>query len=185
VGLGLDGGETIEADTVLLATGVYSRRLLTDLGVDLPLQPAKGYHRDATPGDGSLPRLSVSLLLGESLIFCSPMGEFVRLAGTIEFSGLNHEIRRARLDQLTRGARNYFREVGEDGTRSEWCGLRPCLPDGLPAVGHVSGIEGLFLANGHAMMGLTLGPVTGELVAQSILDGKTSFDLGPLRAERF
>jgi len=184
-GVRLEDGERIEAATVLLATGAYSQRLLSDLGIRLPVQPAKGYHRDATPGAGSVPPLRVSCLLGESLIFCSPMGAFVRLAGTLEFSGLNHEIRRERLAQLTIGARDYFHEVGDGGTRSEWCGLRPCLPDGLPAIGRVPGIDGLLLANGHAMMGVTLGPVTGELVGQAILDDKSSFELGPLRVERF
>ena len=177
--------ETIEADTVLLATGVYSQQLLRDLGPGLPLQPAKGYHRDVSTADGESPGLTLSCLLAEDVIFCSPIDDFVRLAGTLEFSGLNHDLRRSRVDQLTRGAAKYFDRIGTGDTRSEWCGLRPCLPDGLPAVGWVPGVEGVFVANGHAMMGLTLGPITGRLVAESILDRRPSFEIGAMRPDRF
>lgn len=178
-------GTTVEADTVLLATGVYSRALQEKLGWRLPLQPAKGYHRDSRVESGGAPALRVPCLLGESLIFCTPLGDTVRFAGTLEFSGLNHRIRAPRLEQLHAGARRYFNEVGSGGITSEWCGLRPCLPDGLPAIGWAPSPRGLFVAGGHAMMGLTLGPVTGRLAAESILDDRPSFDLRPLRVDRF
>ena len=68
-------------------------------------------------------------------------------------------------------AKVYLADVGDTESRSEWCGLRPCTPDGLPVVGSVPGCEGLFIATGHAMLGLTLGPVTGEIVANGLLGG--------------
>jgi len=75
--------------------------------------------------------------------------------------------------------------MGDAAVRSEWCGLRPCLPDGLPAVGPLSPYEGLFIATGHAMMGLTLGPVTGKLITECILDGSPGIDITALSPERF
>jgi D-amino-acid dehydrogenase len=75
--------------------------------------------------------------------------------------------------------------MGDATPISEWCGLRPCLPDGLPAIGPAPGIPGLFVATGHAMMGLTLGPVTGQLVAECVLDGAPSTDLRAVRVDRF
>jgi D-amino-acid dehydrogenase len=178
-------GGVIESDCVVLAGGAYCGALIRKLGVRFPLQPAKGYHRDWQPGEGKPPLLRHACVLGENLVFCTPLDGFVRFAGTLEFSGVNHEIRRARLDQLTNAARRYFTAMDDGVVRSEWCGLRPCLPDGLPAVGPVSRYPGLFVATGHAMMGLTLGPVTGKLIAESILDGSASTDITALRPERF
>ncbi|MEW6746106.1 MAG: FAD-dependent oxidoreductase [Planctomycetota bacterium] len=184
-GVRLTSGEVIDADVVVLATGAYSQHLWEKLGYRIPLQAAKGYHRDSDPHAGGAPPLRQACILAEAFVFCSPIDDFVRFAGTLEFSGVNHEIRRPRLDALTVAARRYFANVGDAGTRSEWCGLRPCLADGLPAVGWVRGIAGLFMATGHAMMGLTLAPATGKLAAEWILNGKPSLDVSAMDAARF
>jgi D-amino-acid dehydrogenase len=178
-------GETITADAVVLATGAYSADLCRRLGLELPLQPAKGYHRDRDPREGETPRLQVTCMLGEKSVFCTPMDGYLRFAGTLEFSGLNHEIRQSRLEQLTRAAAMYLDGVGEAESRSEWCGLRPCIADGLPVIGSVPRQQGVFVATGHAMLGLTLGPVTGMLVADCVLDGRPSLDIAALGADRF
>mgnify|MGYP005849147333 CR=1 FL=1 len=178
-------GDLFDADAVVIAAGAYGVPLLRKLGIRLPLQAAKGYHRDAVPRGAEPPLLREACVLAERLVFCTPMGRFTRFAGTLEFSGVNHNIRRPRLEQLTRSAREYFTGIEETETVSEWCGLRPCLPDGLPAVGPVSRFPGLYIATGHAMAGLTLGPVTGELIAECILDGAPSLDITALRPERF
>lgn len=184
-GIRARNGERIEADAVVLATGAYGSALMHKLGLRLPVQAAKGYHRDCEPAAGRPPLLRHACVLGENLVFCTPMDGYVRFAGTLEFSGVNHEIRRPRLEQLTRAAKRYLNRVEEATSRSEWCGLRPCLPDGLPAVGPVSKYPGLFIATGHAMAGLTLGPVTGKLIAECILDGAPSLEIAALRPERF
>jgi len=178
-------GEVMEADSVVLAGGAYSVPLIRKLGVRLPLQPAKGYHRDCESKKGGLPLLRHACVLGENMVFCTPMNGFVRFAGTLEFSGVNDEIRRPRLEQLTNASSRYLRTMEGATVRSEWCGLRPCLPDGLPAIGPLSRSAGLFIATGHAMMGLTLGPVTGKLIAEYILDGSPSIDIKALCPERF
>ena len=103
----------------------------------------------------------------------------------MEFSGVNHEMRAKRLDQITAAAGQYLDGIGEVESESEWCGLRPCSPDGLPVIGPVSGYRGLFVATGHAMLGLTLGPVTGKLMAECVLDGKPSLDIDALSPARF
>lgn len=177
-------GETVEADAVVLATGAYSLHLARKFIARVPIQPAKGYHRDRLPGRGA-PALGITCMLGERFVFCTPMDGFVRFAGTLEFSGLNHEIRSPRLEHLTDAADRYLEGVGDGQSTSEWCGLRPCAPDGLPLVGPVPGVAGLFLATGHAMLGLTLGPVTGKLIAGMVIDDEPSIDLAPLRVDRF
>lgn len=184
-GVELENGEVVTADSVVLAAGAYSVPLLRMLGIRFPLQAAKGYHRDCESKPGGTPLLTHACVLGESMVFCTPMNGFVRFAGTLELSGVNHDIRRPRLEQLTKAAARYFKTMEDAAVKSEWCGLRPCLPDGLPAVGAVPPYPGLFVATGHAMMGLTLGPVTGKLISECVLDDSPSLDLTALRPDRF
>jgi D-amino-acid dehydrogenase len=113
------------------------------------------------------------------------MEEFVRFAGTLEFSGLNHDVRQDRLDQLMRSASLYFEGVTRAEALDVWVGLRPCTDDGLPAIGPLPDIQGLYAATGHGMLGLTLGPVTGKLLSEQILDGSPSLPLGPFDPGRF
>ena len=178
-------GEVIEADSLVLAAGAYSVPLVRQLGLRFPLQPAKGYHRDRVPEAGKPPVLRHACVLGENMVFCTPMDGFVRFAGTLEFSGVNHQIRRPRLEQLTNASKRYLNGMSDVEYKSEWCGLRPCMPDGLPVVGPLSRYQGLFVATGHAMLGLTLGPVTGKLISECVLDGAPGIDISALAPERF
>jgi D-amino-acid dehydrogenase len=184
-GVRLTDGEEVDADAVLLCTGAYSPGLLDRLGRRLPVQPAKGYHVDRDPEAPGTPPLGTACLLAEGSVFCTPMSGFVRFAGTLEFSGINHEIRQDRLRQLTRVASRYLPDVAEAEPLSRWVGLRPCTPDGLPAIGPIPGHDGLFVATGHAMLGLTLGPITGKLLAERILEGKSPVPLAPFAPARF
>ncbi len=185
VGVQMQSGEVEEAESVVMAGGVYSRQLVRRLGISLPIQAAKGYHCDCEAVQGRPPLLGRACVLAENMVFCTPMNGFVRFAGTLEFSGVNHDIRRPRLEQLTNASRRYLSTMDNPIIRSEWCGLRPCLPDGLPAIGPVRSYSGLLIATGHAMAGLTLGPVTGKLISESILDGSPSIDVTALRPDRF
>ncbi len=178
-------GEDVEAEAVVLATGAYSPDLMASLGCPLPIQPAKGYHADRSRRDADTPNLTMPCLLGERAVFCSPMENHVRFAGTLEFSGLNLKLRRDRLEQLDAAARRFFTTTDLSAPISEWCGLRPCTPDGLPVIGRVPGCEGAFVTTGHAMLGLTLGPITGSLVADLVMRGAPTLDLDAFRPGRF
>ncbi len=185
VAVRVEGGERVEADTVIVATGSYSGGLLEDLGCGLPIQPAKGYHEDRDPARDGTPPLALPCLLVETSVFCTPMDDFVRFAGTLEFSGLNHDVRQDRLDQLMRSASLYYEGVTRAEAVDVWVGLRPCTDDGLPVIGPLPDIQGLYAATGHGMLGLTLGPVTGKLLSEQILDGSPSLPLGPFDPGRF
>ncbi len=176
-GVALIDGDVVAADHVVLATGPFSARLAQRLGTRLPVVPGKGYHRDVDVGPNGVPRLRVAAVLHETSVFCTPMDTFVRFAGTMEFSGENHVLRPERLRQLTDSARMAFPSMGTARPISQWCGLRPMSVDGLPLVGPLPGVEGLTVATGHGMLGLTLGPVTGQMVANIVLEG------GDARAE--
>lgn len=184
-GVQTQSGEILEAESIVLAGGAYIRPLVRRLGIRLPLQPAKGYHRDCEAPERRPSLLGRACVLAENMVFCTPMDGFVRFAGTLEFSGVNHEIRRPRLEQLTNASRRYLRTMHNPIIRSEWCGLRPCLPDGLPAVGPVPAYPGLLVATGHAMAGLTLAPVTGKLISECIVDGSPGIEITALRPDRF
>jgi D-amino-acid dehydrogenase len=184
-GVQLQGGKFVEGTSIVLAAGAYTAQLTRSLGISFPLQAAKGYHRDCESREGRPPLLRHACVLGESLVFCTPMDGLVRFAGTLEFSGVNDRMRRPRLEQLTRAAKRYLNTMQDAVVQSEWCGLRPCLPDGLPAVGPLPPYEGLFIATGHAMMGLTLAPVTGKLIAECVLDGAPSVEITALSPGRF
>jgi D-amino-acid dehydrogenase len=185
VGVRTEAGEQVGADAVVIAAGAYTPELTRKLGIKCPMQPAKGYHRDRDPAAGHTPALGATYMLGEKSVFCTPMDGFVRFAGTLEFSGLNEKMRQPRLEQLTNAPKLYFDGMEDDSSLSEWCGLRPCMSDGLPVIGPVPGTDGLYLATGHGMLGLTLGPVTGKLVAQCVLEGRASADLHAVGVDRF
>lgn len=185
IGVRLKDGCVIKADAVVLSAGVWTPALARPLGVRVPLQPAKGYHRDVQPTE---PALTTATILGEANMVVTPMGGFQRLAGTLEFSGINLEMRSNRLEKLSAGASRYLRGMNDlqpARERWEWVGMRPCSPDGVPIIGWAPRVRGLFIATGHAMLGLSQGPSTGKVVAEAILDGKASIDLRPMRVERF
>jgi D-amino-acid dehydrogenase len=187
-GVRLEDGEILEGNAVVLATGSYSANLTSKFGLRLPVRAAKGYHRDLKLRDGGVDAgghpLGVACVLAETSVFCTPMSGFTRLAGTLEFSGINHEMRPGRLEQLTAAAETYLSGIRGASVISEWCGLRPCTPDGIPYVGPVPGQDGLFVATGHAMLGLTLGPVTGKLIEGYVLEGRTSLPADALGLAR-
>jgi len=169
VGVTLDSGEVVGGDAVVLTTGPFSLRLARQVGVRLPVQPGKGYHRDVDIGPNGAPALRSAFVLNETSVFCTPMDTFVRFAGTMEFSGQNTVLQQGRLRQLTKAARDYLPDMGSARPISEWCGLRAMSMDGLPIVGPLGNVDGLTVATGHGMLGLTLGPVTGEIIAHEVL----------------
>jgi len=175
-------GEEIEADAAALTCGAWAPDLSRRLGLTLPVQPGKGYHLDLDPPE-QCPRVPVVLM--EERIFVSPLDDFLRLAGTMEFSGFNVKPRPKRLEMLSLGAGRYFPEIPQTHVRSRWCHLRPMTPDGLPVIGRVPQTDNIWMATGHGMLGFTQGPITGQLLAEGILDGRASIDLAPLRVDRF
>lgn len=167
--------QRLVADTVVLAAGFWSQHLAKGLGLELQMQAGKGYHVDYSRPD-FMPDLPVDMV--ESKVVAVPMGTVMRLAGTMELSGANSEIRASRIRAITAAGGSYVgRPDGEP--REVWCGLRPTTVDGVPAIGSAGRIENLIVATGHSMQGIQLAPVTGRLVSD-ILTGK-SFDVQTAR----
>jgi D-amino-acid dehydrogenase len=160
----------IAGDEFVLAAGSWTPRLAAPLGVSLPMQPGKGYSLTLPPPH---PRLRRSVILHEARVALTPMGEALRVGGTMELTGYDLSINPPRLRGIAKSLRRYIPEVGEDAFDgvTPWCGLRPCTPDGLPYVGRVERYGNLSVASGHAMMGISMAPATGRLLAQ-LLDGE-------------
>jgi len=177
-----------EPDEVVLATGSWSPTLAHDLNLYIPIQPAKGYSV-TIKRPASYP--SLGLLLGETRVAVTPMtsanGDILRFAGTLELAGLDFSINHRRVAAVKRAPGLYLEglESQEWEVLETWAGLRPCTPDGLPLLGRPKTYENLVLAAGHAMVGVSLGPITGKLVSQLVMGEKSDIDLTLLRIERF
>jgi D-amino-acid dehydrogenase len=170
------------ADQVVLATGSWSPSVARALGLRIPIQPAKGYSITMRRPEGAP---SVPLLLIEAKVGVTPLGDRLRLAGTLELAGLDLSINERRVEAIRRGAATFLDGLDTVGPGEVWRGLRPCTPDGLPILGRSAAFENLILATGHAMIGLSLGPVTGAVVARIACGESVDIDLAPLRPERF
>jgi D-amino-acid dehydrogenase len=172
----------LPVDDVVLAAGAWTPRLARELGVFVPVEGGKGYHVDLEPAEGD-PALPV--WLNETRVIVTPLEGRLRLAGTLELAGLDLSVDRIRVGAIVRAAERGLPSLRGRRILEVWRGLRPCTPDGLPIVGRPAGLANLVLATGHAMMGLTLAPVTGRLVAELMSGERPSQDLGPLSPDRF
>jgi D-amino-acid dehydrogenase len=189
-GVVLESGETIACDTVVLAAGVWSDGLARLAGVRIPMQGARGYHLQLDyPADAPPPSPSTGMVLHETFVAVTPMEREgkrqLRLAGTLEIGPLDEPWMRERLGMLLKGSCAYLEGIERLNPTSEWAGYRPCTSDGMPAIGGVRSKPGLFVATGHAMMGMTLGPVTGKATAEIVAGEKPCFDISMLDPERF
>ncbi|MEX0291431.1 MAG: NAD(P)/FAD-dependent oxidoreductase [Flavobacteriaceae bacterium] len=178
----LAGEETIEADEVVLASGSWTQQLSKKLKLNISLQPGKGYRINVhRPTPVKLPAV-----LMEAKVAVTPMKGFTRFAGTMELSGINHRIRKERVNAIAKAASSYYDqlEISEQEKAEAQCGLRPVSPDGLPYIGNTAKYANLYVATGHAMMGWSLGPATGKLVSELISDKKPSMSLTGFSPDR-
>jgi len=178
------GGGEVEADQVVLAAGSWSPVVARQLGLGLPMQAGKGYSV-TVPSPRKLPR--ICSILTEARVAVTPMAGRLRVGGTMELSGLNEKIAEARVRGIKRSFCRYYTDFTEADFEglAPWRGLRPCTPDGLPYLGRSRKIPNLVIATGHAMMGLSLGPVTGKLVGELLDNAPTSINLSLLAPERY
>ena len=176
----LANGEVFEADEFVLAAGSWSSALARGLGLKLPLQPGKGYSVTLERPRRAPRNCAV---LSEARVSVSPMNGRLRFGGTMELAGLDESINPIRVRSIIEAAQRYypdFRPQDFEGVQP-WRGLRPCTPDGLPYIGRTSRAANVVVATGHAMMGVSLGPVTGKLVADAIAGAPAPSELSPDR----
>ncbi len=170
------------ADEVVVTAGSWTGKLARSVGLKLPLQAGKGYRIDVKRPT----HITMPAILAEAKVAVTPMKGFTRFAGTMEFSGINHTIRKKRVEAIARATSSYYKNlmIEEAYINNAQCGLRPVSPDGLPYIGRSSTTKNLTLAAGHAMMGWSMGPVTGKLVSEIISGKSTSLDISAYHPER-
>ena len=175
------GGETIACDAVALCTGAWSKVLAAKLGLKAPLESERGYHLELWE-PSVMPRAPVMVASGKFV--ATPMEGRLRLAGVVEFGGLDAPPSRAPFDLLERNIRAAIPGITWKKT-VEWMGHRPSMADSIPVIGEVPNIAGAFVAFGHDHVGLTGGPRTGRIVAQLMSKTTPNIDLSPYSPARF
>jgi D-amino-acid dehydrogenase len=175
-----EGG--VRAREAVVALGPWSGELMRSLGLRLPFGVKRGYHMHYAPrGNAGLSRPVLDLEKG---YLVTPMARGLRLTTGAEFARAEDPPSSAHLDRLEPFGREMF-PLGERRDAAPWLGRRPCLPDMLPIIGPAPRLKGLWLDFGHQHLGLTLGPVSGRLLAE-MMKGEAPFvDPTPFRAERF
>jgi len=173
--------ELLSASRLLIAAGAWSTKLLSPLGIDLPLEFERGYHLECrNPGI----ELRHSIMDMDKKFVSSSMTSGVRSAGTAEFAGLDTEPNYRRADILKTLTKSLFPNVNIDDTKA-WMGVRPSFPDSLPCIGALPGFDNLHAAFGHSHYGLGMAPKTGEIIADLLAERRLNIDLTPYQPDRF
>lgn len=172
---------SVSSGRVVLAMGFQTAALLRKIDVRVPLASERGYHL-MLPTSGVC--LNRPVVFGEPHFMATPMDEGLRLAGTAEFAYADSQPDMQRAWMLLRLARQYLPDLDGDGAKP-WMGVRPSLPDGLPAIGILKNARGIAYAFGHAHTGLTLSAITARCVSALLQDRTPPVDTSPYRVERF
>ncbi len=181
-GLATSGG-SLKADAFVMALGSWSPRLARQVGVSLPIYPAKGYSATLVVGDDSRAP-SVSITDDEHKMVYSRLGNRLRCAGTAELAGWNSELTAARTRALVGHAQALFPGAGDYAAAELWTGLRPATPDSVPILGRTP-VPNLFLNTGHGTLGWTMGCGSGRILADIISGRPPDVDLSGLGMDRF
>lgn len=173
--------DTIQAETVVLANGAWSGELGRQLGLELPVKPMRGQMLAVR----TVPRAVHHVIYGGHMyVVPRPDGETL-IGATVEDVGYRKEVTLEGLEELVQAGRRVVPGIIQASLARTWAGLRPGSPDGLPLVGPVERIPGLLLAVGHYRNGILLGPITGALIRQLLVERVRSSHLDLLRPERF
>lgn len=175
------GGHTIACDTAIVTAGVWSGPLARKLGVSVPLESERGYHLELVE-PSAMPKSPVMVASGKFV--ATPMEGRIRLAGIVEFGGLDAPPSRAPFELLRKNARSVFPGITWKD-EVEWMGHRPAPVDSIPVIGEVPGAEGAYMGFGHHHIGLTGGPKTGRLLAQMIAGRTPNTDMTVYAPSRY
>ncbi len=173
-----------EPDLVVVATGAWSRELISLLEAKLPLMPGRGY--SVTMPDKKI-RLNYPSILMEGRVALTPMNGKIRVGGTMEITPTDTPPRMNRVKGILNAVKKFFPEfeISMPPADEIWYGYRPCSADGLPYIGKLKNVDNALVATGHAMVGLTYGAGTGKLIAQLAGGDKPGMDITPFAPERF
>jgi D-amino-acid dehydrogenase len=176
-----DKGEFIGRD-IVIATGAWAPNLVLKLGWRIPIQPGKGYSvtMDCPPVCPVVPLMNM-----ERRVAITPIGQRLRFAGTMEFAGYDLSLKQRRVDSVRRAGEKIIPEIENPKNVERWCGLRACTPDGLPIIDRMPHHKNIYVSTGHALLGYTLGPISGKILSELIIHGRSSTPAKALALDRF
>ncbi len=172
----------MSADKVVIATGAWSRSLASQVGDNVPLDTERGYHL-MLPMD-SVKLLERPVVNGEASFVLSPMESSLRITSQVELGGLDCEPDYRRVRSLLNVVKRMLPDI-DTTEQSVWMGFRPSLPDSLPILGFSPNTDRVLYAFGHQHLGMTMGPISGLIIADLVAGRKPGVDLSPYRADRF
>ncbi|TVP48045.1 MAG: FAD-binding oxidoreductase [Halomonas sp.] len=178
----ITAAETLEADEVVVALGPWAGSWLKELGYHFPTFVKRGYHMHYAPQPSS--KLNYWVMDAEVGYLLAPMNAGIRLTTGAQLDHLDAPPDAKQLAAAEKVARSIF-PLGERRDGAPWKGARPCLPDMKPVIGPAPRHPGLWLAFGHGHQGFTLGPATGQLLADMVEGKPTAINMAPFRADRF
>ncbi|MET4060728.1 D-amino-acid dehydrogenase [Arthrobacter sp. UYP6] len=169
----------VTADVVVLATGAWLPRLAKPLGVRTSVQAGRGYSFSVATDDPA----EFPIYFPARRVACTPYQGRLRIAGTMEFRGPDEPLQTGRIEAILASVRPLFTRMDLADLQDIWVGARPVTPDGLPVIGATRS-PGVFVAGGHGMWGIVLGPATGKLLAQQIVSGEVPDQIRPFNPLR-
>ena len=161
-------------DEVVLATGSWSPHIARKLNVNISILPGKGY--SFTLKDQNH-KPSIPSILCEGKVAVTPMNNDIRFGGTMEITHTNDtKINQNRVQGIVNSINDFYPDLKIEMPKEQetWFGFRPCTPSGMPIIARDKKLKNLTLVTGHAMMGLSLAPATGKIVAEIISEKTTS-----------
>lgn len=184
VTLNISGNRKLDFDRVVIACGVKSEIIAKQLSCNLPLEGGKGYSFDL---ENRIKNVQIPSLLIEGRVAVTPMGNKLRVSGTMEIGNHNNAINMKRVNGILKTLGAFYPELNNIPMHDRIVryGLRPCSPDGLPYIGALKKYPEILIAAGHGMMGMSLGPATGKLVSEIISEKETVIDISAFKPERF
>lgn len=172
----------LTADHFVFAAGAHSPQLARPLGIKIPIEPGKGYSVTMERPDVCPTR---PMLFPERRVGVSPFEEGYRLGSMMEFVGYDSTIPDKRIEKLRESAAPYLRDFQPTAEQERWYGWRPMTWDSLPIIGRVPRLSNAYLATGHNMLGLSLAPATGRMIAEMISGQATHINDTPFSPSRF
>lgn len=173
-------GKTVSANKVIVAAGAHSKTIKGSGAEDLPLDTERGYHVLFKNKQSSLNRV---VGWAEGGFYAVPIDQGLRVAGTVEIAGLRAPPTQRRIDYLNLRANEMITGLGSHD--EDWIGYRPTMPDSLPVIGPSHRSKDVLFAFGHHHLGLTLGGITGKIIADLLGEKEPDIDLTPYRPARF
>ena len=175
---------SFQADAFVLTGGAYLPQLTSKLHINTPLMPGKGYSFMYQPEKENT--LNHAALLLEARVAVTPMNGQIRFSGTMELGPANDRIYENRVRGIVESIPKYYPELKVDYPSEKiWYGYRPCSPDGLPYLGRLKKFDNVLIAGGGGMMGLSLGPAYGKVVADLLAGQKIEAEIAGFRPDRF